>query len=58
MLLFCYVLSKYSLSLLFDYKLPMLIPLQQELTQVADEGVRQLVEETDEKFLLLKKQPP
>lgn len=33
-----------SLLILFDFKLCMLIPLQHELTQSADEGVRQLVE--------------
>jgi hypothetical protein len=35
------------LSLSFDYKLTMLIPLQYELALAADEGVRQLLEQTD-----------
>ena len=35
------------MSVLFDHNVYMLIPLQHELAQAADEGVRQLIEQTD-----------
>ena len=46
---FCFFMCFHNtfLSHLFDYKLTMVIPFQHELALAADEGVRQLLEQTD-----------